>query len=168
MYIPARSAHPPGVLFGIISGSVYRAYSLCSDPSDALNYLKKLWCHLRARGYSPSTLKPLFAKARKANLERAPRNRNEQPPGPPEHWLFKLTYHPQNPTSSFIQDAWQRCVAEPPLCKPLKDIDNLYRPLGFRRFIVCYRRSANLGNMLSYRKILPTSGRPVSSFCEEL
>ena len=43
LYIPAKSAHPPGVLFGIISGSVYRAFKLCSDAADANLYLRKLY-----------------------------------------------------------------------------------------------------------------------------
>ena len=128
LYIPAKSAHPPGVLFGIISGSVYRAFSLCSDTADAQSYLRKLWRHLIARGYSPLTLRPLFAKAFTSNTDRAPRT--ERPPGPPEHLLFKLTYHPQDPSSHLIQNTWKGFVAEPPLSKPLKDVDNNFKPFG--------------------------------------
>ena len=97
-----------GVLYGLISGEVYRAYSLCSDPIDALNHVKQIRLHLRARGYSDTTLQSLFSKAMRANSERAPRNSNTRPPGPPDLWLFKLTYHPQDPSSRFIQDIWKR------------------------------------------------------------
>ena len=39
LYIPPRSAHPPGVLRGLISGHIYRAYSLCSNPDDAHHFV---------------------------------------------------------------------------------------------------------------------------------
>jgi len=164
LFLPARSAHPPGVLYGIIAGSVHRSFSLCSDRSDAVLFLRKLFSHLRQRGYSSAKLNPLFSKAICNYRQRDSSSSSTSS----EHWLFKLTYHPQNPSSQSIQRAWTQTVAEPPLSKPLAQIDLNYKPLGHRRLIVCYRRPANLGNLLSYRKILPTSGRPVSSFCEEL
>jgi len=165
LYLPARSAHPPGVLYGLVAGSVYRALSLCSDPSDAQNHLQQLWRHLRARGYSLSALKPLFTKAL-----RNYRNRDQTSTSATssDYWFFKLNYHPQDPSSRLIQDAWNNTVAAPRLSKPLKDIDLMFKPIGHRRFIVCYRRFPTLGNLLSYRKLLPTSGRSVSSFTEEL
>ena len=166
LYLPARSAHPPGVLFGLIAGSVYRAYSLCTDPKDARLYVQKMWRYLRARGYSIAKLRPLFLKA--LALPRKPPDATpaSNPDAPPANWFFKLTYHPQDPPSHLIQKAWNDTFAEPPFGKKLKDMDILYQPIGHRRFIVCYRRHPNLGNLLSYRKLLPNSGPPVSSFAE--
>jgi hypothetical protein len=165
LYLPPRSAHPPGVLYGLIAGSIYRAKTLCSNPADAQDIIKKFWRQLRARGYPASTLRPLFEKA----LCRPP------PPTAPvvtpetettPLWFFKQTYHPQDPPSSAIRRAWQNTVADPPFSKPLKLVDFNHNPVGDRRFIVCYRRAPNLGNLLSYRKLQPDSGPPVSSFFE--
>jgi hypothetical protein len=164
LYLPPRSAHPPGMLFGVIAGTIYRARSLCSDPADADTKILEFWRHLIARGYNTVTLKPLFAKALNSvipHLERPP------PPAPDAEadrlWLFKVRYHPQDPPSSALHQAWESTVANPRLSKPLHRIDVNYKPIGQRRFLVCYKRPPNLGNLLSYRKLKPT-GPPVSSF----
>ena len=60
LYIPPRSAHPPGVIKGLIAGHIYRAYALCSDERDAMQSVRELWRHLRARGYDRTYLKQLF------------------------------------------------------------------------------------------------------------
>jgi hypothetical protein len=167
LYIPPKSAHPPGVLYGLIAGSVFRATTLCSLPADAKLLIQKFWRQLRARGYPASILHPLFAKAlarRQAPLPAASVAAAMEPP--PAHWFFKLTYHPQDPPSSAIRKAWQHTVAAPPFSKPLNLVDLNHTPIGDRRFIVCYRRAPNLGNLLSYRKLQPDSGPPVSSFLE--
>ena len=168
LFLPARSAHPPGVLYGLIAGSVHRAFSLCTDRSDAMDFLRRLLRHLTARGHSHSALTSLFQKAIRNYQSRTVDQHSSRSNATSDHWLFKLTHHPQNPSSQLIQHAWNTTVANPPLSKPLKDLDVLFRPIGHRRLIVCYRRPANLGNLLSYRKMSPESGRPVSSFCEEL
>ena len=167
LYLPPRSAHPPGMLFGVVAGTIYRARSLCSDSKDADTKILAFWRHLIARGYSASTLRPLFDKALKSVVPFLDR----PPPAPTDPdrerlWLFKARFHPQDPPSSAIRQAWEATIASPPLSKPLNQIDVKFKTLGHRRFLVCYNRPPNLGNLLSYRKIIPTSGPPVSSFLE--
>jgi hypothetical protein len=82
-------------------------------------------------------------------------------------WFFKLVYHPQDPPSGLIRKTWEETIASPGLSKPLEDIDLNFTPIGKRRFIVCYKRAPNLGNLLSCRKLQPTSGPPVSSFVDD-
>lgn len=165
LYLPPRSAHPPGMLYGLIAGNLYRIKSLCSDPQDATTKIMAFWHQLLARGYTSATLKPLFAKAFKTVipfLDRPPRTPTD--PALERMWLFKLIYHPQDPPSDAIRHAWEKTVACPPLGKPLERIDVSYQPLGHRRFLICYKRPPNLGNLLSYRKLKPNTGPPVSSF----
>jgi hypothetical protein len=165
LYLPPRSAHPPGMLFGVIAGNIYRARSLCSDKLDADEKIRAFWRHLLARGYSASSLRPLFDKALNSVvpfLDRPPPAISVQ--DSERLWLFKVRYHPQDPPSSAIRQAWEATVASPPLSKPLHQVDVSFKTLGHRRFLVCYNRPPNLGNLLSYRKIQPTSGPPVSSF----
>jgi hypothetical protein len=165
LYLPPRSAHPPGMLFGVIAGTIYRARSLCSDPTDADCKILAFWRHLVARGYNKTTLQPLFTKALLSVVPYLERPPPALPTAEPDRlWLFKLRYHPQDPSSADIRQAWDSTVANPPFSKPLHRIDVAYKPLGPRRFLVCYKRPPNLGNLLSYRKIKPTSGPPVSSF----
>jgi hypothetical protein len=46
LYLPSHSAHPPGVLTGLIYGMIRRVYHLTSCPSDCLVYLKKFYRQL--------------------------------------------------------------------------------------------------------------------------
>ena len=165
LYLPARSAHPPGVLYGLIAGSIYRAYSLCSDVSDAKSYVKRMWQYLRSRGYSITKLQPLFTKALVERKTYLPPSANV-PATSPELWFFKTPFHPQDPKSKSIQTAWNETVENPRFGKSLRHVDMFYNSIGHRRFIVCYKRHPNLGNLLSYRKLLPNTGPPVSSFVE--
>jgi hypothetical protein len=166
LHLPPHSAHPPGVLFGFIAGFIYRARTLCTLLEDSNRFINEYLTHLRSRGYAASVLRPLFIKALQllASPPPAPVSDTVNPDEPPGSWFFKLPYHPQDPAAHLIQRAWKSTVATPPLSKPLASIDIKYRKLGDRRFIVCYRRPPNLGNLLSYRKLKPDSGPPVSSF----
>ena len=164
LYLPACSAHPLGVLHGLIAGHMFGAYSLCTDKKDAIASIKKLWFHLHERGYASDTLNNIFKLAHQNRRTYAPPTQVREPHSP--HWFFKIPYHPQDPPSSKIQEAWEKAVATPKLARPLANVDVKFRTLGHRRFIVCYNRPHNLGNLLSYRKILPTFGSNVSSFIE--
>lgn len=166
LYLPARSAHPPGMLYGVITGTIYRAQSLCSDPKDANYKIRDFWQHLLARGYPPALLKPLFAKALDSVVPYLDRKLLPPTTDPDKSrlWLFKVRYHPQDPPSTAIRKAWEDTIANPPLSKPLEHFDFAYKALGHRRFLVCYTRPPNLGNLLSYRKLKPNTGPPVSSF----
>ena len=171
LYLPARSAHPLGVLHGLIAGHIYRAKALCTDPADARISIQKMYRYLRARGYANTTLQPIFLKAlslqSNTSLNRPIlHNNNDNNSMDSNHWLFKLDYHPQDPPSALLRKAWDTTVANPFCGKPLERFDVKYRPIGARRFIVCYRRGKNLGNLLSYRKLRQHAGPNVSSFLD--
>ena len=165
LYIPPRWAHPPGVLLGLISGWIYCLLSLCSLLSDAHDNICSLWTFLLAQGYQPSKLRPIFDHAIQTVRPFDP-DRTTTPVDPDHErlWLFKLQYHPQDPPPSQLQQLWSSCIANPPLPKPLADVDINYEPIGHRRFIVCYKRAPNLGNLLSYRKLRSDTGPPASSY----
>ena len=167
LYIPPRSAHPPGVLQGLISGWVYRSLSLCSHQSDANSNIRSLWTYLLFRGYQTSMIRPLFQRAIRTVRPYDPNQSPSNSPTDPDRermWLFKLPYHPQDPFSRTIRSLWNLHVASPSLCKPLSDIDINYTKIGSRRFVVCYKRAPNLSNLLSYRKLRSDTGPPASSY----
>jgi hypothetical protein len=164
LYLPPRSAHPPGVLLGLISGTIYRIRSLCSDPDDANSRIVLFWRQLRERGYSATYLRPLFSKVLDRVVPFLDRPTPSVNPDVSRLWFFKLSFHPQDPPSRDIRRAWESTVANPPFSKPLADIDLSFNRLGHRRFVVCYKRPPNLGNLLSYRKLKRNAGPPVSSF----
>jgi hypothetical protein len=171
LYIPPQSAHPPGVLNGLISGIIYRIYTLCSDPADIRYRLQDFWNRLLARGYDGAKIRTPFEKgiANAKAFVNAPAPEPEI--DPPSPLFFHLQYHPQDPPSSVIQQAWKEFVSLPSRSQPLASLPVRSRekqgktiPFKSDRLIVCYSRPPNLGNLLSYRKITPNSGPPVSSY----
>lgn len=65
MYIPPHSAHPPGILRGMITGYITRVFRLTSTKSDCEASIRNFYRRLCARGYTPSRLLPLFHDALK-------------------------------------------------------------------------------------------------------
>jgi hypothetical protein len=63
LYLPPHSAHPPGLLKGLIAGMIYRILRLTTDAADIRSDIQNLYNRLRRRGYSCETLSPLFATA---------------------------------------------------------------------------------------------------------
>jgi hypothetical protein len=76
LYIPPHSAHPPGFLTGLIMGMSHRIHTLCTDPTDQRRRVKSFYLRLKARGYKPTALLPIFRKA--AERIRTPIIRQEQ------------------------------------------------------------------------------------------
>ena len=170
LYIPPRSAHPPGVLTGLIFGTIHRIFTLCSSTTDIRNRLQDFWNRLQARGYEHSDIHSIFshgithAKTQVLNL-----TPDDPPPKPPSFFMH-LRFHPQDPPSSAIQQAWRSRVSNPPRRQPLADlpvystVSRQEHPFTTDRLIVCYHRPPNLGNLLSYRKLRPDAGPSVSSY----
>ena len=170
LYLPPQSSHPPGVLSGLISGMIFRIYTLCSDPTDVKARLQDFWNRLLARGYTADNITTLFSKG-------IDNSRNYIDPNIPaatkEHipnLFLHLRYHPQDPAPPALQKAWRDTMALPPHSPPLAAIPvrsqdtSGHVPFGIDRLIVSYHRPPNLGNMLSYRKLSNDTGPPVSSF----
>lgn len=172
LYLPPHSAHPPGVLLGLVHGNIQRIYKLCSSPLDRQTRTREMLQHLLARGYKAPDLLPIFRKAiGKALAVAAALNSDASATQPvaepsPNLVFFHLRYHPDGPKSSAIQQAWRETVSHPPNRPTLESLSNhLDQPFGPSRMVVAFSRPLNLGNMLSCRKV-PPSGPPVSSFKE--
>ena len=171
LYIPPKSAHPPGVLYGLISGTIYRIHTLCSNPADVQERLQDFWNRLLAQGYEKRDLLLPFSTGIKNAQQHLAAVENAIPPKDPA-FFFHLRYHPQDPPSSAIQQAWHEHVSRPRLGAKLADLEFLGQNNSRRhrfdmdRLIICYHRPPNLGNLLSYRKIRPDSGSLVSSFLD--
>ena len=63
LYLPPNSAHPPGVLTGLVFGEVLRIMRLCSSQHDAAEEVGKFYRRVLDRGHRISTITPLFEKA---------------------------------------------------------------------------------------------------------
>ena len=51
LYIPPHSAHPPGVLTGLVSGKILRIHSLCRNQDDINLCMKQFYARILVCGY---------------------------------------------------------------------------------------------------------------------
>jgi hypothetical protein len=105
LYIPPHSTQPTGFLTGLIMGMRHRIHTLCTDPTDQHRSIKSFYLHLKARGYKPTAILPIFRKA--AERIQTPIIRQEQ--GEEEHEpkiFLHVQYHHNGPTSYEIHRAW--------------------------------------------------------------
>ena len=176
LYIPSHSCHPPGLLSGIIYGTLFRIYTLCTEEEDKTNRTRQFLHRLQMRGYQRDTILPLFREA----ITRAKSYTGPQP-GPnrkdtSNFQLLHIEYHPKHPPSKELQKGWHQYVANPPRLMPLQHCQIPHssgptngpgrgkRTVGIDRMVVAYSRPPNLGNLLSSRIVPDVPGSPVSSF----
>eukprot|EP00957_Ditylum_brightwellii_P192406 14648001-Ditylum_brightwellii.AAC.1 len=60
---PPHSAHPPGVLNGIIFGQIHCILTLCSERADISKSVNQFYIQLIQRGYKRNEVMPIFNKA---------------------------------------------------------------------------------------------------------
>lgn len=174
LYIPPHSAHPPGVLTGLVMGQILRIFSLCSRIEDVQRHIKNFHDRLIRRGYSHTDLMPLFEKAAKnaeAYLLKSDEERATEKAKKAEEnskrIFFHLKYHPNDPRSSVIQRLFRECIMQPAGEKPFQEVQNSAgQAIPVERLTVCYSTHPNLKSQLSYRKISRRSLQ-VSSFLKD-
>ena len=165
LYIPPHSAHPPGLLPGIVHSTHFRIFTLYSDHNDRILRTKVFFKRLQARGYKSDQIKPLFYKAIAcAKCYSGPTDRatNDQ-----TSVILHLPFHPNDPPSYKIQQAWRETIASPKYHMPLPHMCNPKSrgKCNIEHMIIAYCRPMNLGKILSHRNLHtnPTAP-PVSSY----
>ena len=80
--------------------------------------------------------------------------------------IFHLPFHPNDPPSYKIQQAWRNTIASPKYHMPLPNMRNpkTREKCNIERMIIAYHCPMNVGNLLSHRNLNtnPTA-LPVSS-----
>lgn len=171
-YIPPSSAHPPGLLNGLVVGQVLRFHQLCTSTSDVHNKMRLLFRRLIQRGYSREDLLPYFRSGlatAKTFLALPLAQRLEDKTllrSDPNQVFFHLKFHPDDVHSSKIQALWRELLLEPAGSQPLPELTNLNfnAPIGINRMVVAYSRHGNIGSKLSVRRFDRLKGQPVSSY----
>jgi hypothetical protein len=174
LYIPPTSAHPKGMLSGLIHGNILRIHRLCSNTNDIHRKTLAFYKRLTRRGYHQSILNPIFNRAtqnainytthRKTNTNNA---NNQTTRDPSQTIFFHLPYHPQDPPARDIQQIWRETIAEPPGHPPITEMtNNEGAKIPTQKLTVAHSRHPNLRNLFSIRKI-STRGQEVSKYINE-
>ena len=167
LYLPPHSAHPPGVLQGLVIGNVIRIHTLCSDPSNIESLTRQFYSRLLRRGYKPDILAPLFEQAMTKAAAYQPGRTSPTPTGSPlnNQIFLHLPFHPQNPPSFKLQSAFREHVLAPRYKHPLPTVRNRSQhPINVGRMVIAYSRPRNIGDLLSYRRLSEHHGPPVLSY----
>jgi hypothetical protein len=171
-YIPPNSCHPPGVLTGLIYGQILRIYQLCSRSKDIDKELSLLHTRLLNRGYATNKLIPFFEKGINNAISYLSQTQEQRDTikqakvGKSDERIFlHIPYHPQNPSSGFVQNIWRNLVLSPPGKENLNQLTNWENHhVPIKRLIIAYHRNPNLANLNSYRKLSLRTGLKPSTF----
>ena len=166
LYIPPHSAHPPGVLAGLVIGNCHRIFTLCSDDNNKYSHLRQFFTRLKARGYTSDVLLPLFHRA---HLLATNPPTKEIPPSRDNilksRIFFHLEYHPDSISSREIQEVWLQTVMQHSNAPHLSLVTSFHNfEVEIRQMTVAYSRARNLGNLLSSRNLHLSTGPQVSFY----
>jgi hypothetical protein len=154
LYIPPRSAHPPGVLKSVVYGNLRRFKLQNSNPNDYIKVSTHFAERLIARGHNKTLVRDLFMEAA-SDLDQAHRhNRRQCHDAEPSNTLFfHQEYHPRGVPRRAIREAYRRI---------------LDGHVGFNRFIIAYSRPKNLRDALIKTRLDEPEGRRASNFVASL
>ena len=122
LYVHPYSAHPPGLLPGIVHSTLFRIFTLYSDHDDRILRTRVFFKRLQAHGYKSDQIKSFFYKAiSQAEQNSGPTNsiKNDHTSA-----IFHLPFHPNDPPSYKIQQAWRETIASPRYHMPLPNMRN--------------------------------------------
>ena len=107
-YTSPHSAHPPGLLLGIVYSTLFQIFK---------GFLNNI-----AHGYKGNEIKDLVHKAITcAKTYTGPTAKQE---ADYNHVILHLPFHPNDPASYHIQEAWHTHVAKPQWKMPLENMKN--------------------------------------------
>ena len=184
LYIPSHSAHPPGVLHGMIFGNLWRFKNQNSRRSDYLAVAKRFYSHLLARGYSEDKIKPIFLKAarifeekllkQKVNHREQQRcNEFELRKERKERIFLHFQYHPKDVSRQRIQTLFHNTCLSTKNEHSLQCLQDSSPPEGYggtltiKRATVAYSRAPNIRDKVSPSTLFQPPGLNVSDVIKD-
>jgi hypothetical protein len=165
LYLPPHSAHPPGVLRGLIVGMVKRIFRLTTSDCDKTTAVHSLFRRLHARGFDPLTILPIFEDA----LQRAHRDVTTESDLFEKPVFLHLPYHPRDVSRKQLQRIFRETLLQPPNEPLLPNLENGHgEPIRTNRMIVAYHRPLNLKNLLFPRRFETSFDLPVSAVLADM
>ncbi|KAF0706474.1 hypothetical protein AaE_014092 [Aphanomyces astaci] len=124
LYIPASSAHPPGVLKGLVYGLFKKYRKQNPDNNDFKNIIELLFTRLLYRGYPKTLLKRLFRQAMTESKTTRPQS---------SQIFFKVPFDPNGPKSNELK----RILLAP-------QFESGFKKCGIDQMTICFLRPKNL------------------------
>ena len=105
LYITDNSAHPPGVMKGMIFGELKRYHRQNTRREDYLEMVRLLFLRLRARGWRADLLREWFIAAAERVEAKQPTRKTEDV-SPRDRLFLHLKYHPRGITRQQLRAAF--------------------------------------------------------------
>jgi hypothetical protein len=180
LYIPAHSAHPPGVLKSLIYGLIKTYQRQNSRVEDFKHNIRLLFGRLIARGHKYNDIITIFQEAAKTSDEKTEEKHRKQPQyknnkqstksGKQDTYkgvFFHLPYHPRDITRNNIQQIYSKtCDNEDNLGESFRRMKN---PNGggtmkIEKLTVAYSRGKNIRDVLCKTTLKSTETCSVSQY----
>jgi len=153
-YIPPRSAHPPGMMKGIIYGLMRNYKFQNTHESDYHNMAIKLLDRHVARGWSPAIIKEYILSADSRLQSSTPSKSSETKSLSNKERLFlHLEYHPNDIPRAAIRDIYDRHCRK-----------TFEEKLGIQQFTIAYSRAPNIRDTLTKAKLHQARNKPASLY----
>ena len=158
LYLPAHSAHAPGIIQGTVYGLLQRYYYQNSRHSDYKHFSNLLFTRLVARGWDEAVLEKIFFTAQekiKSNpiLPATPTDVSSASEEEQERIFFHLQYHPEDIPKADVRRFWS---------EELEEV--IKEEIGIELFTIAYSRAPTIGSVVSKAKLYQVSGKEVSTY----
>ena len=177
LYIPAHSAHPPGVFKSLIFGLLNTYFRQNSRSQDFHTIVRKLFLRLLARGHQRDDLTPLFLQAvttivqnKKRRYEyliqKGKEDLHSVKSAQDRQIFFHLPYHPRGIARRRIQSFYkEHCESPDNLGQDLRNlITDTGDHLRVSKLTVAYSRCKNIRDIVSRSKLQEFDNCKVSNF----
>ena len=155
LYIPPKSAHPPGVLKSLIYGNLQRFWTQNTNKEDYISHTSAFFQHLLHRGYDPETLAPIFEAA--AEKMDSPTNTNPTQRDAHSNTFLHWEYHPTGISRHAIRHAFTSILSP-----ALAEAGLPARPT------IAFSVPHSLGSCITKTQLREPPGKWVSTLIEEL
>ena len=153
LYIPPRSAHPPGMIKGVIASLLNRYKWQNTHQEDFINIVKLLFQRLLARGWSATFLKQEILKYTSQNKENTPTSRTLHANNTA---FLHIQYHPYDIPRKTIRSLYEKTCG-----------DTFRREIGIEHCVVAYSRPKNLRDLLTPTTLHQAPGKETSTYLGE-
>ncbi|KAL7469413.1 hypothetical protein ACHAXS_009674 [Conticribra weissflogii] len=163
LYIPAASAHPNGMIIGVINSLVRRFHQQNSKRKDFVQVVILLYRRLTTRGWNAPWIKQLILTAvtKAQQHSKVPTPNIQQQPTKNHSIFLHLQYHPNDVPQNELRAIYAKN------CKHLEQLTtDKGKDLSLTSLTIAYSRAKNLRDILTSARLHPVEGKEVKHYFE--